>query len=317
VDNNIFSNSDTWDDSEGTMFVHNLFVNQAWNGLPTDSRSADYFKPHTTTTAGTATHASAGNRYFNNIHVDKGTDSIAQATGYQMDYNVFYGAANKSSWGDAHSIVKANVTAGVQLTTLPNGVTVSLTADSAPRDVAAPLITRALLGLVTLTQEGIENHDGSPITIDHDLTGAARDMTHPTVGPFEKLAAGVNTFTITAGAGTPPNAGGSGGTSSGSAGSAGTPSGTGGSTSTVGTSGGGANAGSTTAGSGTDLGAGSGANASADKAGCGCHLSSARRGASSDLFALVLACGASLWRRRSASQRVPCDANGRTVKTAR
>jgi hypothetical protein len=65
--------------------------------------------------------------------------------------------------------------------------------------VQCPLITRDLIGTATLTRQGIENHDGSPITIDHDIKGNKRSATHPTAGPLETIAA-TNSVTIKAGA---------------------------------------------------------------------------------------------------------------------
>ncbi|MEI9953253.1 MAG: hypothetical protein WDO74_30815 [Pseudomonadota bacterium] len=137
IDNNVIVGSNTWDASEHSIFVHNLFVNHGWTFAASDARSAGYFKPHTTAQAGTQTHASADNRYFNNLYIDRGSDGISQAPGYQCDYNVLYGTANKSSWGDSHSVVKASVNAAFSISSLPNGATISLTADSSPRDVAA------------------------------------------------------------------------------------------------------------------------------------------------------------------------------------
>jgi MYXO-CTERM domain-containing protein len=68
-------------------------------------------------------------------------------------------------------------------------------------DVAGPLVTRDLIGINPITKQGIENHDGSPITIDKDIAGTARSTTHPTAGPFEALASGSHTYTFLAGAG--------------------------------------------------------------------------------------------------------------------
>ena len=78
-------------------------------------------------------------------------------------------------------------------------MTVVFAADTAPTDVQCRLIRRDLIGPATLTKRGIENHDGSPITIDHDIKGNKRSATHPTAGPFETIAA-TNSIIIKAGA---------------------------------------------------------------------------------------------------------------------
>jgi MYXO-CTERM domain-containing protein len=204
IDNNILVGDDRsfsiGEHSEHGVFVHNLMYKSSWMGVQTDSRSSEYYTAHTSTRAGSSTQNAANDRYLNNIYVQQGTDAIWQASGYQSDYNVYYDGARATSWGDAHSISNTNFAAGMTLTTVPTGVVIVLHTDSAPVDVAAPLVTRALSGINPLTKQGIENHDGSPITIDKDMAGAARSTTHPTAGPFEALASGAHTFTFLAGA---------------------------------------------------------------------------------------------------------------------
>jgi len=220
IDNNVFRGTTVVDVSEASVFVHNLFVDTTWGFGLTDSRTPDYFKPHTTQSVASVTHTAADNKYFNNIFVaGGGAAGIPQQPGFQSDYNVYYKSGG-TTWGDAKSITKANFDAAFKLTTLDDGVTMTFAADSAPTDVQAPSITRAFIGLATLTQQGIENHDGTPITIDHDLKGAQRNATHPTAGPLESLGA-TNTVTLKVGAAIPPGTGGGGGGGTGGTGSGG------------------------------------------------------------------------------------------------
>jgi MYXO-CTERM domain-containing protein len=197
IDDNVMVGANISDISEATIFVHNLMNAPMALGL-TDSRTPAYYQPHTTNIAGNAMHASADNKYYNNIMVSSGLDGASQQPGFASDYNVLYAGAAPTSWGDAHSISDATDPA-LTTTSLSNGVDVSFNTNSAPTDVACPLITHDFIGLATLTKQGIENHDGSPITIDHDITGAPRDATHPTAGPLEMLQAN-NTIQILAGA---------------------------------------------------------------------------------------------------------------------
>ena len=213
IDDNVLIGASFNDQSEATIFVHNLTSAPIGLGL-TDGRTPSYFTPHTTDAVGTATHASADNKYFNNIFVSRGLDGVSEQPGYAADYNVFYAGANQTTWGDAHS-VSDGLDPTLTTTSLPNGVEVAFKANSAPADVACPLITHDVIGLATLTMQGIENHDGSPITIDHDLVGAARDATHPTAGPLEMLGAD-NSIQVIAGADLPGSGGGSSGGSGGS-----------------------------------------------------------------------------------------------------
>jgi MYXO-CTERM domain-containing protein len=52
-----------------------------------------------------------------------------------------------------------------------------------------------------VTNQGIENHDGSAITIDKDILGAARSTTNPTAGPFEKAPTTKTGYVFKAGVG--------------------------------------------------------------------------------------------------------------------
>jgi hypothetical protein len=205
VDNNILVGNGRFfsikEHAENGVYVHNLMVDVTWEGIDSDTRSSGYWTPHTTRSAGSRTHIPSDDRLLNNIYVRTGTDVVKKYTGYQLDYNVFYEGASPSSGGtDAHSLTKSFIT-NVQIDTLPNGVRLTFVADSAPRDVQAPLITRDLIGINSLTKQGIEYHDGSPITIDKDMLGVARSTTHPTAGPFESAPATKTSYVFTAGVG--------------------------------------------------------------------------------------------------------------------
>jgi hypothetical protein len=209
IDNNVLIGNDQtntlWDVAESTTYAHNLLANFSWSGNG-DGRTPSYFTPHTTEGLGTQTISQKENRYYNNIHVTKGIQGIGQSSGFLADYSVFYDGATKTSWGDAHSVVKATFDPAVTVSDLPNGVEVTWKTDTAPTDVSCPLITRDFIGVTALTKQGIENHDGTPITIDHDMTGAARSATHPTAGPLEASGAS-NKVTLLVGPGGSPAAG--------------------------------------------------------------------------------------------------------------
>jgi hypothetical protein len=238
IDNNILIGSGISDVSDNTIYVHNLITQSGLGVSGGDGRTPGWYTPHTFTRVGTGTLMTIDNKYFNNIYAGGGVGGLQQKSGFASDYGVYYGGASKTSWGDAHSIV-AGFSADVSVTSLPNGATVSFKTDSAPVDVACPLITRDFIGASAVTKQGIENHDGSPITVDRDLLGNARNTTHPVAGPLESPA-GNQTVTLLAGPTAPlPGTGGSGGGTGGSPGTGGA--GTGGAGGgTGGTGGGGA-----------------------------------------------------------------------------
>jgi alpha-N-arabinofuranosidase len=309
VDNNIFEKGNVADVSEHSIFVHNLFSQTGWAFGLTDTRTPEYFKPHTTETAGSAAHAAADNKYFNNIYVGAGSAGVPQQPGFQSDNNVYYGGATTTTWGDAKSIVKASFDSKVTLTSLDDGVTVSFAADTGPTDAQCPLITHDFIGVGTLTKQGIENHDGTPITIDHDLKGTARNATHPTAGPLEALAA-TNTVTIKVGADLPPGTTGPDGSAGGSAaggentssGGDGTAIAGGAGGTTTGTGGGkggkpsGGGAGTATGAGADSVGNPGAASSSQHDGGCGCEVPA--RGPQGSALALGLLAAFGLARRR-------------------
>ena len=99
-----------------------------------------------------------------------------------------------------HSIVESSFSAGFQITSSPDGATISFNADSAPIAVACPLINHDFIGISQVTKQGIENPDGTPVVIDKDLFGKSRNVTHPCAGPFEDLRRGLNTYQLDVGA---------------------------------------------------------------------------------------------------------------------
>ena len=101
----------------GELRPHALFVATGWALGLADAQTPNYFKPHTTETAGTSAHASADNKYLNNIYVGNG-NTAPQQPGFQSDNNVFYAGAAGTSWGDAKSIVKGPLNPNVMFTSL-------------------------------------------------------------------------------------------------------------------------------------------------------------------------------------------------------
>ena len=203
VDNNIVYGGVNYEDSEAVSYVHNLFIDSYMDFQPVDKRQLVYFKPHTLEPAGRRRTIHRDNRYYNNMFLGLGLNMLPDAPGYKSNYNLFWGPAVKSRWDDRSydngSPENGDVVGQARLTSLPNGIKLTLTANSAVFKLPCPLVTRNFIGIDPLTKQGIENHDGSPITVDRDLFGNLRRASHPLVGPFENLSLGKNTIVITAG----------------------------------------------------------------------------------------------------------------------
>ncbi len=200
VDNNVISGGPINEfDSEASVFVHNLFVNSPIDDYWHDDRTPSWWYPHSLTEAGTAMPTPfAGDRVYNNIFIGSGPRNGSD-NDYKGDNNVYYQGAVMDTYGNAASIVEPDFNADLRFKDLPDGVKITFKADSAPKSVSCPLITREFIGIYARMNQGIENPDGSPITIDRDLSGAGRDTTHPTAGPFENLNEGENSFIVKVG----------------------------------------------------------------------------------------------------------------------
>jgi alpha-N-arabinofuranosidase len=199
VDNNVFDHG-VRVNTEGVVFAHNLFANCRWH--ITKGAAGPYWKPHSGERAGAGPVPMAHLKWWNNIFATRGLESLSSATGYTSDWNVFYGGAKMTAWGDSNSRVET-LDANMKFRSLPDGVEISFTANDAPRELKAPLITRDFVGTFALTNQGLEDADGKPIAIDRDIRNSPRDNARPAAGPLEDVHRGVNTIRIRTGAPSP------------------------------------------------------------------------------------------------------------------
>lgn len=194
VDNNIFSGALRLN-TEGVVYAHNLFVNGAWK--ISAGAAGPFWKPHSGTLAGSGPIPKAHVKWWNNIFIGQGLEKISQETGFASDWNCFFAGAQKTSWGDNHSLL-GSADAQVRFSDLPEGVRVEC-ATTSPRDLNTPSITRDFAGQFALTGQGLEDAQGRPISLDQDLLGHARATAHPRPGPFESPSNSPHTITVTAG----------------------------------------------------------------------------------------------------------------------
>jgi len=194
VDNNIIAGQGVKcirSNSDADVFAHNLFVDCGYLWTLNNKRFAHYYKPHTTKVLGRKAGAPADNKWYNNIFVRSGLDSVKKAEGYQSDYNLFLEGAKKSSFGDEHSVVDAHVTE-FSIDERPNGVTVTFSAGDQRGQVEEPWVNGELVGVFEPAGQTIEDRHGNPITVDTDITGKKR--LKPVVGPLANLKPGRNSI---------------------------------------------------------------------------------------------------------------------------
>ncbi|HEY2861269.1 MAG TPA: right-handed parallel beta-helix repeat-containing protein, partial [Terracidiphilus sp.] len=210
IDNNILVDSPMMSDSERVILAHNLFCNSGIRYQKRDSRSSGYFLPHTLKQVKTLPAASRiGDRYYNNIFIAVGADRLHSKRGaasstdpvnpqdYRSGSNVYYNGAPRQPW-DQSGIENATFHASCKIQSLAGGAILQLAVDRSVLALQCPLVDTALIGPYSVIDQGMEQHDGSPIRLDRDYFGTSRNTTHPRVGPFERLKPGANTFTLRA-----------------------------------------------------------------------------------------------------------------------
>ncbi len=228
VDNNIFlSPFSLVNAAQGTAFVHNLvcgFIHQ----YPTLDRATPYHFPHTTELKGAAVIYGGDDRILQNIFfggTQKGENLYYGTRQYEgspvslddyvkeveskgngdLDRFVLvkqpvYSAANAYFNGAPH-ISSEEGRCVAEVKTLPHliwekdGVYLEMEVPGNLLESATRLVTTELLGLCRLSEEGFENTDGSPLVIDHDLTGSSRGE-YPHVGPLEHIEPGYNKIMV-------------------------------------------------------------------------------------------------------------------------
>jgi alpha-N-arabinofuranosidase len=199
--------------TDGVVYAHNLFVdaNQVYTEFTT--RSSDYFKPHTTISAGKKEGTHREDKWFNNIFIRRGLDNtpflryvavpgsewdlkiIAEefkgAPGMVVDNNLFLEGAKGFSFADTKSVVDPFQT-GFKLESRPNGVTLSLSMNKSFQQVNTALVNDKLVGIFTTTGQTIEDKNGNGITVNTDINGKL--FKKPVVGPVSTLNEGANSI---------------------------------------------------------------------------------------------------------------------------
>ncbi|MHC4477559.1 MAG: right-handed parallel beta-helix repeat-containing protein [Planctomycetota bacterium] len=207
VDNNIFlSKCSVWDMAQGGAYVHNLMAGRV--NLSPHSRKTPYHLPHSTAVVGSREISGGDTRFFNNIFVAGCEGNAGQRdpeykkrTGYgnesyglgaydyavlpvMADRNVYYKEAKpcrKETTGAERPAFDPNI----RLVEQGENVYLYITLDKSFKSLNNKLVTTKLLGKAMIPGQAFENPDGSPLTIDTDYFGRARNKANPSAGPFE------------------------------------------------------------------------------------------------------------------------------------
>ena len=187
-------------------------------------RTAGYYMPHTRNTVNRELCFIRDERWYNNIIVNKGLDSlraiqpdpsylVASSTspvttfmhlgvdplttnyGCAADYNLYLNGAKPHDRFDRNSTV-SSFNPEFSVRDQDGNVTVTLMMNEEALTMKGPLITTDYLGVYEPMKLRMENNDGSPIILDMDILKRRRNKDNPGVGPFADLKVGQNSFTI-------------------------------------------------------------------------------------------------------------------------
>ncbi|GAP72683.1 hypothetical protein SAMD00024442_4_30 [Candidatus Symbiothrix dinenymphae] len=207
VDNNIFGSSTSVSDwSQGSAFVHNIFAGRF--GFVPGNRYTPYHLPHQTDIAGLSTIPGGDDRFINNLFLPITTEEkklygmvsyfgLAQykkvVYPMQVDGNVYYNHALPFE-GEAHQVVAPDFNPNFKIEEKGGEVYVSFSLQDIEK-LATEQVTTERLGKAKLPRQAYEQPDGTPITIDRDYLGNARNA-HPQPGPFEAVKDGSFRFKV-------------------------------------------------------------------------------------------------------------------------
>ncbi len=186
IDNNLFlSATSLYDWSQGGAYAHNLFAGRVLL-RPELSRETPYHLPHSTALAGLKNIAGGDNRFYNNIFV--GTNGLTTyddaAFPVHMSGNLFLNGATPSIH-EAEPAVKPDFNPELQLIQDHNQYYLEMIFDADFTEVNTLPVTTEMLGHAIVPGLPYKNVDGTDLIIDTDYFGKTRNMSNPTVGPFE------------------------------------------------------------------------------------------------------------------------------------
>lgn len=191
LDNNfLLSRTSLLNMSEGGAFAHNLFAGRIVLRAEL-GRETPYHPAHSTVVAGLKKIVGGDDRYYNNILIAPASlaDYDKSAMPSSMAGNVLLKGAKPSKY-EKDALV-ADADPAIRLTEKPDGWYLEMTLDAAwLTQHTRQTVTTDLLGKAAIPNLPYERPDGSPIRVQTDYFGRARDQANPTPGPVERPGSG-------------------------------------------------------------------------------------------------------------------------------
>jgi len=193
IDNNILlSKLAVRDWSEGGAYAHNLFAGNF--ELRPQNRLTPFHKPHSIELAGLKKTRGGDNRFYNNIFMNGYHEPEFKITGLQVynnaelpvfaDGNVYCNGVevfkNDKNFLEINSLVESEIPDD------KSGFFIDFNFSESIKKLKTKYVTTELLGKAVVPEQGFENNDGAPLTVDYDFFGNKRNRKNPVTGPFEK-----------------------------------------------------------------------------------------------------------------------------------
>lgn len=225
VDNNILTGKYANRASGATTIANNLLILEGFGYTHDPYRRSGWSKPHTKERVGNELCFIRDERWYNNVFVSMGMDSLTVSQpgnadigrtptnvprppaiqlnvdplvtnyGCNVDFNLYLKGARKHPTYDSHSIV-SDFDPQVSMKEENGDLIVTIVMNDEASKIECPLITTDFLGVYEPTKLKMENNDGSPISVNIDILNKSRNSQNPGVGPFADLKPGENRFVV-------------------------------------------------------------------------------------------------------------------------
>ncbi len=194
VDNNIIIRSHVMEEGNGSVFVHNLFCDNSYHFRKSPDRVVPYYKSHSTTRAGKAGTSLNYVRLFNNIFIGNNVKDVFKkaiaGTEIIEQNNVFMNnnLSERTNKGKSNSIYSFQDD--------HNKFCLSINIRKFSFHKEYHLISSDFIGEIPFANMKMENPDGSPLNISHDIRKRKIKAGNVVPGPFQNLVNGKNNFTL-------------------------------------------------------------------------------------------------------------------------
>ncbi|MCG2462229.1 DUF1565 domain-containing protein [Flavobacteriaceae bacterium F89] len=198
VDNNIFlsESPSRWGWSQGGAYINNLFAYSDNIGRRSnDDRVTPYHKPHSTMIAGYSEILEGDDRFFNNVFVNSGLDSIVDTRlPMHLGGNVYMNQAQPYS-KEKDFIKNTGFDPKIKIEENNQNVYLNMNWPSS-MDFKTKIISTDDLGRARIPDLPFEDTDGSFLIFSKDYFGDNRSPHNPTPGPIEKLEKGRGNYKV-------------------------------------------------------------------------------------------------------------------------